>query len=150
MYSEGGYSTRGCGACQNCTLNGHNHTLKDPQPLSTGTRASAASASPDPFFNIVVCETSLLSKSTPLDVVSIFQISGATVGISNRLRISASAPVSMPVRPTCAHNAMNYRQDSNTLYTQQHAYAQSYSECFALQCLQLDGSRCHTSPQHEL
>ncbi|DBA85577.1 TPA: hypothetical protein ACH3X2_005646 [Trebouxia sp. C0005] len=118
MYSEGGYSTRGCGACQNCIFNGHNQTLKDSQPVTTETRASAAIVSPDLFFNIVVCEISLLSDSMPLDVVSIFQMSGATIGKSNRLRISASAPVSMPVRPTCAHNALHYMQDSKTLYTQ--------------------------------
>ncbi len=117
MYSEGEISTRCCGACQNCILNGHNHTLKDSQPLSTGTRASAAIVSPVLFSN-VVCETLFLSESMPLDVVSIFQMSGATVGKSNRLRISASAPVSMPVRPTCAHTAVDYTQDSNTLYTQ--------------------------------
>ena len=152
MYSEGETSTRCCGACQNCILNGHNHSLKDSQPLSTGTRASAAIVSPDLFSN-VVCETLFLSESMPLDLVSIFQMSGATVGKSNRLRISASAPVSMPVRPTCAHTAVNYTQDSNTLYTilacQQHAYAQPCSERFALQSLQLDGSRCHALAQHE-
>jgi hypothetical protein len=118
MYSEDDHSTRGSGSWQNCILNGHYHTLKDSQPLSTGTRASAAIVSPDPFCNIVVRGTLLLSESLPLDVVSIFQMSGATVGKSSRLRISASAPVSMPVRPTCAHTAMNYTQDSNTLYTQ--------------------------------
>ncbi len=105
MYSEGETSTRCCGACQNCILNGHNHSLKDSQPLSTGTRASAAIVSPGLFSN-VVCETLFLSESMPLDLVSIFQMSGATVGKSNRLRISASAPVSMPVRPTCAHTAV--------------------------------------------
>ena len=69
--------------------------------VSMGTRASAERMSPGLLILLLLCGTPLLTCLLTLScAVRSCQISGAEVGKSSKLKTSASAPVSIPVRPT--------------------------------------------------